>query len=115
MSPYAYQAYGLIIYSALELPELTPAPARPQTPDLTISLGTVPWPGSIATVTEGKPGPRFAVGAAGEIYQSFPDAGAFEMRAGTEIVVDPAEGVSGDELRLYLLGPALALALHQRG
>jgi hypothetical protein len=108
LSPYAYQAYGLIIYSALELPELMPAPARPQTADLTITLGTV-------SVPEGKPGPRFAVGAAGELYQNFPDAGAFRMRAGAEIVVDPNEGVTGDALRLYLLGPALALALHQRG
>src|SRR5205085_11497996 len=57
----------------------------------------------------------FAVGANGEIYERFADAGAFLMRAGREIVVDPAEGVSGDVLRLYLLGPVLALALHQRG
>ncbi|MEP7358787.1 MAG: serine kinase, partial [Anaerolineales bacterium] len=107
-SPYAYQAYGLIIYSALELPELSPVAGRPEAADLSITLGPVRPP-------EGQASPRFAVGAAGEIYQSFPDAGSFLMRAGREIVVDPAEGVGGDVLRLYLLGPVLALALHQRG
>ncbi len=108
MSPYAYQAYGLIICSTLELPELTAVDPAAGAGDVAITLGPAPAP-------EGKAGARFAVGAGGEIYQSYPEAGSFLLRAGREIVIDPADGVSGDVLRLYLLGPVLALALHQRG
>src|SRR6185369_15873344 len=108
MSPYAYQAYGLIICSTLELPELSAVDAVGGAGDISITLGP-------ALAPEGKAGARFAVGAGGEIYQSFPEAGNFLLRAGREIVVDPVDGVSCDILRLYLLGPVLALALHQRG
>jgi hypothetical protein len=41
--------------------------------------------------------------------------GAFLVRHGREIVIDPAPGVEERLLRLSLLGPALALLLHQRG
>lgn len=108
MSPYAYQAYGLIIYSALELPELSPAAGGAGTADLTIGPGRAGAP-------DGKAGARFAVGDAGEIYISAREAGQFVVRAGREIVFERAAGASDDVLRLYLLGPVLALALHQRG
>jgi hypothetical protein len=41
--------------------------------------------------------------------------GAFLVRDGREIVVDPVAGVEDRVLRLSILGPALALVLHQRG
>ena len=37
------------------------------------------------------------------------------VRDGHEIVVDPAPGAEERTLRLFILGPALALLLHQRG
>jgi len=43
------------------------------------------------------------------------DTGAFLAREGREIVVQPASGVEDRVLRLFILGPALALLLHQRG
>ncbi len=41
--------------------------------------------------------------------------GTFLVRGGREIIVDPAPGVEEGVLRLSILGPALALLLHQRG
>jgi ABC-type glutathione transport system ATPase component len=41
--------------------------------------------------------------------------GAFLVRGGREIMIDAVPGVDARTLRLSLLGPALALVLHQRG
>ncbi len=43
------------------------------------------------------------------------DAGAILVRDGREITVDARPGADARALRAYLLGPALAVALHQRG
>ncbi len=43
-----------------------------------------------------------------------PNVGSFAVRAGREIVIDPLPCVDERALRLTLLGPALALLLHQR-
>jgi hypothetical protein len=45
----------------------------------------------------------------------YPAAGTFRMSRGREVVVEPAKGADASELRLILLGPALAVLLHQRG
>jgi hypothetical protein len=45
----------------------------------------------------------------------YPGAATFEIRDGREIVVDPGAGMTQAVLRLFILGPALAVALHQRG
>lgn len=50
-----------------------------------------------------------------EIHLFWKDAGAFLVRGGREIVVDPVPGVEDRVLRLCILGPALAMLLHQRG
>ena len=108
MPPYAGRAYGLTIHSALTLPELSPAdPAAPA--DLTITFGSVPdLPAYSGSGTTAYPYPT-------DVRLGFKDAGKYAVRAGREIVLDPRPGVDERVLRLYLLGPALALALHQRG
>lgn len=108
MLPYSGRAYGLTIRSAVPLPELSPAdPAAPA--DLTISFGPVPdLPAYSGPGITAYPSP-------GEILLGFRDAGKYAVRAGREIVLDPLPEVDARVLRLYLLGPALALALHQRG
>ena len=55
------------------------------------------------------------VAANGEVQLAWRDVGLFAIRAGREIVVDPAPSVSHRVLRRYLLGPVLAVLLHQRG
>ena len=43
------------------------------------------------------------------------EAGTFYVRGGLEISVEPAPDADEDLLRLFVLGPALALLLYQRG
>ena len=50
-----------------------------------------------------------------EACHFFKDAGAFLVQDGREITVDPVPSVNDRVLRLSLLGPAMALILHQRG
>jgi hypothetical protein len=106
-----YAAYGLGIGSTLPLPELVPSsPPGGGSDDITIGLGPVaPRPASLDEAGFG------FWAAAGEACHYLDRVGAFLVRGGREIVVDPAPGVEARVLRLSLLGPALALALHQRG
>jgi hypothetical protein len=104
---FTYVAYGLGIHSVLELPELVPGPAPP---DVVIRRGHVPGvprdaPGGDALLRAG----------VDEACLHWPDVGAILVRHGREIILDPRPATAADLLRLYLLGPALGLLLHQRG
>jgi hypothetical protein len=104
---FTYVAYGLGIHSILELPELLPGRAPP---DVVVRLGHVPG------VPSGPPpGDGLLRTNADETCLYWPDVGAILLRHGREITLDPRPQVAVDLLRLYLLGPALALLLHQRG
>src|SRR3989441_9254395 len=52
---------------------------------------------------------------AGEARVALPGVGRFLVREGREIVVEPSPKVTEAALRAFLLGPVLAVALHQRG
>ena len=104
---YSYVAYGLGIRSTLPLPELVTGEAAA---DVDVRIGAVPRM-SVPLDTEG--GGFWA--AAQEAGRFVDGVGAFLVRGGREIVVDPAPGVEERVLRLSILGPAFALLLHQRG
>ena len=108
MSGYAYQAYSLNIQSIIALPELRSAGAIDRA-DLLIQFQAVDGP------ELGERAGRMVWTAAGDASLAFRDAGAFLVRGGQEILVDPAPRTGDSLLRLYLLGPVLAVALHQRG
>jgi hypothetical protein len=108
VSGYAYQAYGLNIQSAIALPELRSAGAVDRA-DLLIQFQAVQAP------ELGERAGRMTWTESGEASLAFRDAGAFQVRVGQEILVDPAPQAAESLLRLYLLGPVLAVALHQRG
>jgi len=104
---FSYIAYGLGIDSAIPLPELI---ASETGADLVVRLGKV----------ERLPSPLDAWGrgfwaTAEEACYFREDTGAFLARQGREIIAEPAPGVEDRVLRLFILGPALALLLHQRG
>lgn len=103
----SYLAYGLGIHSALPLPELTAAEAAE---DVVVRLGRVEHLSSEATGTG-----TCLYATAEEVCLFWEAVGLFMVRRGREIIVDPAPGVEERVLRLFLLGPALAILLHQRG
>jgi hypothetical protein len=103
---FSYTAYGLKINSALALPELMPAEGRA---DLIVRLGKV----ELANLDRSASGCIRAT--SGEVHLFWKEAGAFLVRDGREIVVDPAQGIDERILRLVVLGPGLGALLYQRG
>ena len=103
---YKHEAYGLIIQSEFELPELTPGEGKAE---VIIRKGRV----------EHLP-PEFlsyySYYEANEkgIFLAWEGVGAFHIRNGNEMIVDALPGVEDRIIRLFILGTALAMLLHQR-
>jgi hypothetical protein len=103
-----YTAYGLCIASDTTLPELLMATGHADgnvciragrvdlPPDLKPSSGALRW----ARPTDA--------------CLSYDGAGHYQISNGREIVIDRAPDADEQLVRLYLLGPALAILLHQR-
>jgi hypothetical protein len=111
---YPYTAYGLRIQSTLALPELMTSEdasvADNAEADVVVRFGKM----------EGLPAKfngayRFIHATSGGIHLTWRGIGAFLIRDGREIIIDPASGVEERVLRLFTLGTTLALLLHQRG
>jgi hypothetical protein len=101
-----YRAYGLTFRSVLPLPELA---EHAGSPDVVIRLG------KLSQVTDAEREKNRHIDPRPEgIYLAWRNVGAFFVRGGREIVVDPHPGVEPRLLRLYTLGTTLALLLHQR-
>ena len=105
---YYHFAYGLIIRSSIPLPEVAVAPATK--PEVIIRLGQV---GRCPPETIGTEG-YFCI-TPGEAFFYWDGVGAFLVRHGQEIIVEPLLGVSEDIIRLPLLGMVLSAVLQQRG
>ena len=110
---YFHRTYGLNIQTDLLLPELGPEKVP------TLSKDQVD-----VVVRFGKAGSLpAAVNGVGRYIQSTPEGiqlrwdniGAFLVRNGREIIIEPAPGVEESLLRLFILGTSLAMLLHQRG
>lgn len=108
MALHHYAAFGFTIVSELELPELLPGREGPG--QVSVRLAGVP---------ENLPEPAgrgawYQV-SPGQLLLKVPAAARYLVSAGEQILVEPAPGASDTEVRLYLLGSALAGLLHQRG
>lgn len=101
-----YFAHGLNIESEVPLPELSPGISGG---DLQIRLGKVDPPDGLAETR------RAVSGTADQLNILWSGVGGISIRGGQEIVVDPAPAVDEKSLRLIILGPALGIALIQRG
>jgi hypothetical protein len=101
---FRYSCFGLAVHSEVEIPELPPGPELSPgnaKPDVVIRLGSVPPTKPRATLDE-------------EIV--FHDrAGAFHIKQGREIILDPAPGAEPALLRVLLAGRMMAYLLRQRG
>lgn len=105
-----YTAYDLTIAAEIPCPQLVPLNEGNPTPDVHIRYGNVP---------ESLENPS----AKGVLYQAKPDhfllrmdgVGAFWVRNGNEVIIEPAPSATDDEVRLFLFGSAFGALLHQRG
>ncbi len=109
---YSYIAYGLGIQSELHLPELTEAEVGA---DVVIRLGKVSRSPAEQAVTGKTPAGNEFWMTADEVCFFREEVGAFLMRKGREIVVDPAPGAEERLIRLFVWGSVLAVTLHLRG
>lgn len=101
-----YRTYGFCVASSFVLPELV----RDQCAcEVQIRRGTA---GHVPNATVNEDGHEVS---GDDVLLSFPRVGSFRIRGGREIVVEPLPGVDEAVVRLSLLGPALAVLLHQRG
>lgn len=99
-----YRLFGLSVLSEIPLPELVADPGGGSA-DVRIRIG------AIATAPDAEAGLHIE---GDEALLVIPPAGRFLTRAGREMLVEPADGVSPRNLRLYLLGSAFGAILHQR-
>lgn len=107
---FTYRAFGLIIQSEFELPELFPTLAEGTEQPVRIRLGEVP---------EALENPH-AVGVLyqanhGEFLLKMDQIARFLVRDGQEIIIQLAEQGEMEEMRLFLLSSVFAALLHQRG
>src|SRR5665213_3510107 len=111
---YDYTAYGLTIRSAILLPELVEASA--------LELASTPRPKGEPLVhitlvaTAGRP--SVATAPASDVWATrdsafvdYPATAAFLVTAGQEISITPTPNADPRLIRLFLLGPILALLL----
>ncbi|MDP9243029.1 MAG: serine kinase, partial [Actinomycetota bacterium] len=101
-----YRTYGFCVASSFVLPELVRVQCAAEVP---ISRGTA---GHVPNAAVSEDGHEVSED---DVRLSFEGVGAFRIRGGREIVVEPEPGVDEAIVRLSLLGPALAVLLHQRG
>lgn len=103
-APKRYSLFGLQIESDLELPELLPGSAD-LAPDVRIEVGDASVNGQL------EPG-LHRVG--GDALLVVAETARYFVAGGCRIVVEPQEGASTRNVRLFLLGSAFGLLLHQR-
>jgi hypothetical protein len=96
-----YAAFGLTFESEIVCPELRPGDG---TADVVIAEGS-----ALNEVRE-----PFMEAAPGEFRLDAPSAGRFTVTGGHHIAVEPLAGVDPGAVRLFLLGTAIGVVLHQR-
>jgi hypothetical protein len=104
---HAYQLFGLTLHSELALPDL---PAMASAPggvaDIEVVRGAVAVPQPLTS------NPQAIDGGAVIMVDG---VGRYAVLGGRRIVVDGEAGVAERDVRLFLLGSAMGLLLHQRG
>lgn len=104
------RAYGLTLGSPFHFPELAPAPPGARV-DVEVALGRVETVGPPTVVDAG-----VAFWARpGEATLFYEGVGRYHVCGGRRVTIDPSPGVDEREVRFFVLGPAMAVLLHQRG
>ncbi len=105
-----YRAFGLDLQSDLRLPELPQAADAGAEADIRIELHD-----SAPAARPELPEAEFVAGPQRWCVLRIADVGEFWVRDGREVVVLPSPGGDPGNLRLYLVGSVLGMALQQRG
>jgi hypothetical protein len=105
LSAQHYSIFGLTLASELALPELRPAAPPPGAPDIVISLGDI---------ADGERAPGIHRTADGALL-NIGGVARYAVGGGTRIRVEPSPGVPLANVRLFLLGSAMGMLIHQRG
>lgn len=106
---YQYIAYGLTIRSSFPLAQLETVDGN-RSADLVIRSDP-----TAASQSEVSGPDRRVTVRPGTVVLEYPGVGTFRIKGGREILVDADPGVDPTLRNFHLLGPTLAVALHQRG
>lgn len=106
---YHYSTFGLRIRSDIELPELG-EPGKEENPDLTITLKPVPEKLPDA-LYQGK---SFQISPS-QVLIRIEQVARYLVSDGREICAEPSPDAEIALVRLFLLGPVIGIALHQKG
>ncbi|HEY6816882.1 MAG TPA: hypothetical protein VI168_15205 [Croceibacterium sp.] len=105
-----YSCFDFCLRSEISLNELSPAPEPASRPLVEVRLGPVP------EVLPGAQRPYGGIQAAGDaVLLTVRDTARYLVRGGREILVDPFPHAAERNVRLFLLGSALGILVHQRG
>jgi len=104
---FSYSAYGLGIHSQLRLFQL---PVQDVGLDVTIYLGPI----ALDSKSGPFPDPYLKL-IRDEAVFAIPSVAKYQVRSGSEIVVDPETGGDDKLVQGYLVGAAMAILLNQRG
>ena len=105
---YYYRVFGLAVESVLACPELLPMEPT-STPDVFIRYGEVPE----ELEHPADAGARWQT-APGMYLLNLKRIGRFQVRDGSEILIQPKQGISEESIRTFLLSACLSILLHQR-
>ena len=100
-----YSIFGLELASDLVLPELRPVEPSPGAPDILIEVGEIADPGRAPGLSKTADGALLVVD----------EVARYAVRGGSHILVEPRPGTPPANVRLFLLGSAMGLLIHQRG
>ena len=106
-----YRLCGWRVRSDLALPDLLPWHGDDRAPDIHIRLTEVP-----AALTDPvHAGPLLQIARDGTCRFALPRVGAYLVRQGREILVQPADDPEATAVRTFLFGTVFGLLCHQRG
>jgi hypothetical protein len=107
-APYHSYGFGLDFQSAIPLPEMRQGRGGHGEP-VVIHLGNADCPKNIVQIA-----PGVAAGPL-DFWMDVPGIASMHVTSGAAISINPAQGASISDVRLYLLGSAMGALLHQRG
>jgi hypothetical protein len=116
LTSYGYRGYGLNLVSELELPEFLPTPAVDD-PDIRIRLDAVfeaAQAGNTKVDNDNAEGEFIAAGQGGHLLR-IPGVAVYQVTGGREIRIAVEPGADPGLVRLFTIGSAMGMALHQRG